>query len=94
VKILEIKRKITRHIFTNTDSSLLSIEYLKSIIFIFDPIHHIEWKNFPHRLYHRITLVVFVDKLSLILWANIEFASISHDTIFLIIDIASKDVTN
>lgn len=94
MKILEIERKFSSDILTDTDSSLLSIEDLVGIIFIFDPIHDIEWEILSHRLDNRISLFVFVNKLSLVLWANIEFATKANHAIFLVINISFYDFTN
>lgn len=85
MKILFIKREVSVDILTNRECSLLSIKEFIGSISVYRSIHNIERKSFLHCPDHLISLLLFVDKLSLIGRTDIEFPIIANDSLISIV---------
>src|SRR3989344_4949237 len=89
-----VQRKIASNILSNTDSALLAVQHLVATIVSNHPIHHIEWKTVLDSFNYGIALLFFINKLTLIFWANIKFATISRHAFLGTIFVASYHFTN
>src|SRR3990167_4529892 len=89
-----VQRKIASNILSNTDSALLAVQHLVATIVSNHPIHHIEWKTVLDSFNHGIALLFFINKLTLIFWANIKFAIISLHTFFGAVFVTSYHFAN
>ena len=73
------------YILTKANSSLLTIKDFKSTILIFYPVHNIQRKPLHNSINNSISLFIFINKFTLILWSYIQSTVISNNAIFLII---------
>ena len=82
VKSQMVNGKIALHILADADCALLSVKQLIAAIVAFYPIHDVQRELLVDGSDNFITLLVFVDKLTLKGRANIQLAAVSHNAVF------------
>src|SRR3989339_795785 len=89
-----VQRKVASNILPDTDSALLAVQHFVAAIISNHPIHHIQRKAIFDSFNDSIALLFFINKLTLIFWANIQSAAISYHALLGAIFVAGDYIAN
>ena len=93
VEKAEEERKIAVHVLAYADGPLLPVHHFVGhfgVILASRPIHHVQRKTFAYRVYHRIALLVIIDKLALVGRTDVQLPAQAAHAAFLIVHVTRR----